>query len=377
MSDTNENESQIILPDDEKLMLSVSPHISTCETTRRIMCKVLLALFPAVFASVLLFGMRAFWVILFTTVCCVGAEALWCFFAKKPILNTIGDCSAIVTGVLLAMNLSAEIPYYICIIGAFLAIWLAKQVFGGLGHNPFNPALVARVGLLIAFPAAMTTWGPVKASLSDDAPANAQCVVQGVMYETPPAALTAPDAVSCATPLGIVKTTPKILGHSLEAENNFSDIDDSSKYWDFFLGKKSGCLGETSVLALLLGGLMLIGFKLINWRVPVCYIGTVAIITGTVNYFCPGVTPTPLFHILTGGLMIGAIFMATDMVTSPITNAGCVIFAIGCGVVASVIRIWGNYPEGVSFSIIFMNALVPLIDRLCSQRPFGYVTKRG
>ena len=131
------------------------------------------------------------------------------------------------------------------------------------------------------------------------------------------------------------------------------------------------------MLALLIGGLILIGLRLINWRVPVCFIGTVAIITGIVNYFFPGLTPTPLFHLLTGGLMLGAFFMATDMVTSPITSTGCILFAVGCGVITSLIRIWGNYPEGVSFSILFMNALVPLIDRCCAQRPFGYVRKRG
>ena len=158
---------------------------------------------------------------------------------------------------------------------------------------------------------------------------------------------------------------------------NFSRIDNEALLWRYFWGQKGGCIGETSVIALLIGGLLLIAFNLINWRVPVCYIGTVAVITGVVHWFLPGVTPTPLFHILTGGLMLGAFFMATDMVTSPITGAGCVVFAVGCGVITSVIRIWGNYPEGVSFSILFMNALVPLIDRWCGRRPFGYVAKRG
>ena len=143
-----------------------------------------------------------------------------------------------------------------------------------------------------------------------------------------------------------------------------------------FWGCRGGCIGETCIPALLLGGIILLAFNLINWRVPLCFIGTVAIVTGTVNLFMPGVTPPAIFHLLCGGLFLGAFFMATDMVTSPITGSGCVVFAIGCGLITSVIRIWGNYPEGVSFSILFMNALVPLIDRWCGNRPFGYVRQR-
>ncbi len=369
-----ENKSEIMLPTGSHLVLSVSPHLTGTESVRRIMYKVLLALVPACLAGIWFFGIRALFVMLITVICCVAAEALWCFFAKKPVGETVADGSAALTGLLLALNLPPQVPYWICLIGALLAIWLGKQVFGGLGNNPFNPALVARVALLIALPAAMTTWSPAR-GMTADAPAAASWYSPAALSELDSGA--ALDTVTCATPLGVVGTTAKIVENSPQAESNFSAVDNPEMYLGYFLGAKGGCIGETSVLALLLGGLLLISFKLINWRVPVCYIGTVAVMTGIIHYFFPGVTPTPLFHLLTGGLMLGAFFMATDMVTSPITPTGCILFAVGCGVITSLIRIWGNYPEGVSFSILFMNALVPLIDRCCAQRPFGYVAKRG
>ncbi len=359
---SEEKDDKLMLPTGKLLVLSSSPHLSTGESVRRIMLKVLLALLPAAAAGVWFFGLRALWVILFTTVCCVGAEALWCLLAKKPVLPTVLDCSAAVTGVLLALNLPAGVPFYIPLIGAFLAIWLGKQVFGGLGHNPFNPALVARVGLLIALPAAMTSW-PVPRGMDQGYPNVGKFI-------------SAPDAVTCATPLGVAGGTAKITDDVTAAKRNFAAVDSPALMKRYFFGARGGCIGETCVPALLLGGLILFAFNLINWRVPLCFAGTVAVVTGLVNFFWPGVTPPALFHLLTGGLLLGAIFMATDMVTCPITGTGCVIFAVGCGLITSVIRIWGNYPEGVSFSILFMNALVPLIDRWCSKRPFGYVSRR-
>ncbi len=361
----NENKSEVRLPSGSELVLSVSPHLTGSDSVRRIMYKVLLSLVPAAVAGVFFFGFYALVVMLATMLFCIGAEALWCKLAGKPVMGTIADGSAALTGLLLAMNLPPGVPLWVCLVGAFIAIWLGKQVFGGLGHNPFNPALVARVGLLIALPAIMTTW-PAPRSLGEPEAAMIERNVTGATT----------DATSGATPLGEVSTTPKILDRTPQAEMNFSSVDSDRYYWRYFLGEKGGCIGETSVLALLIGGIMLICFNLINWRVPICYIGTVAVFTGLVNFFFPGVTPTPLFHLLTGGLMLGAFFMATDMVTSPITGTGCIIFAIGCGIITSVIRIWGNYPEGVSFSILFMNALVPLIDRWCVRQPFGYVAKR-
>ena len=371
----NETNRDVMLPTGSKFVLSSSPHLHGAENVRRIMYRVVLALLPAAAAGVWFFGVSALCVILATMIFCVGAEALWCKLAGKPVVGTISDCSAALTGLLLALNLPPGTPLWACLIGALLAIWLGKQVFGGLGNNPFNPALVARVGLLIAIPGIMTTWAPAAGMTGKGYPEAAEFYSPAALADLK--AGKPLDSVTCATPLGVAGTTKKVLGRTLEAETNFSKIDNEALLWRYFLGQKGGCIGETSVIALLIGGILLIAFNLINWRVPVCYIGTVAIITGVVNWFLPGVTPTPLFHILTGGLMLGAFFMATDMVTSPITGTGCVVFAIGCGVITSVIRIWGNYPEGVSFSILFMNALVPLIDRWCGRRPFGYVAKRG
>ena len=357
---SEEVKNDVKLPTGKRLVLSSSPHISTSESVRKIMIKVLVALLPACAAGVWFFGWRALLVIVLCTVFCVGAEALWCVLAKKPVGPTVGDCSAAVTGVLLALNLPPGVPWYVPLIGAFLAIWLGKQVFGGLGCNPFNPALVARVGLLIAIPAVMTTWQSPR-GMDEKYPNEKEFRI---------------DARTCATPLGLAGQRPKSLEHDVAAKKNFRSVSNAALLKRYFIGQRGGCIGETCAPALILGAILLFAFNLINWRVPLCFAGTVMVISGVVNFFMPGVTPPPLFHLLTGGLLLGAIFMATDMVTCPITGLGCVVFAIGCGVITSVIRIWGNYPEGVSFSILFMNALVPLIDRWCTDRPFGYVRKR-
>ncbi|MDD5697152.1 MAG: RnfABCDGE type electron transport complex subunit D [Victivallaceae bacterium] len=355
----------VMLPKGNELVLSSSPHIHAAENVPSIMFKVIIALLPAVFAGILLFGAAALLVIAYCIVFSVAAELLWCKLAGKP-LSTVRDLSAVVTGLLLALNLSAGVPWWLCLIGAFIAIWLGKQVFGGLGHNPFNPALVARVALLIALPKYMTAWVPAKFM-------NGNAASYARQFFTPAAwnsVLGAPlDGVTCATPLGLVGTTAKVLG---PAPGVFAEVANPTAYLQYFLGNVGGCLGETSALALLIGGLLLVLFKLIKWQIPVFYLGTVAVFTAVINYCFPGVTPPALFHLLTGGLMLGAIFMATDMVTSPMTEPGAIIFGIGCGIVTCVIRIWGNYPEGVSFAILFMNALVPLIDRFATKKPFGY-----
>ena len=354
----------IKLPTGKNLVLSSSPHLSVGASLQKIMGGVLLAMLPAVIAAVYFFGIRALLVILYTTFCCVAAEAVWCRFAGKPALKTVSDCSAAVTGVLLALCLPVSVPLYVPPIGAILAIWLGKQVYGGLGNNPFNPALVARVGLLIALPAAMTAWTPSRGMVEENYP-------QRQLF------ISSTDAVTCATPLGVAKNSVKSSDNTvLATTGEENSVDDNELYIRYFLGDRAGCLGETSVLALLLGFLVLVALNLINWRVPVLFIGTVAIVTFAANRIAPESCPSSLFHILNGGLLLGAIFMATDMVTSPITGLGCVVFAIGCGVVTSVIRLWGSYPEGVSFAILFMNALVPLIDRWCGGRPFGYVRMR-
>ncbi|MCF7853439.1 MAG: RnfABCDGE type electron transport complex subunit D [Candidatus Pacebacteria bacterium] len=325
-------EETVKLPNPSSLVVSSSPHIHQPQNARRVMLTVVLALLPACVAGVYFFGWPALRVILVTSIACIAFEAFFCKLFKRP--NAIGDFSALLTGILLGMNLSAATPWWVCVIGALLAIGLGKQLYGGLGYNIFNPALVGRVGLLIAFPKLMTTW------------------------VTPTPGNFLPDAVTTATPLDLA-----------------SQGTINADYFNYFVGNMGGCIGETSAAALLLGGVVLVYFGYIRWQVPTAYITTLALITWGVHLANPATTPTPLFHILTGGLMIGAIFMATDMVTSPMTKLGAVVFGIGCGVVTCVIRVWGNYPEGVSFAILFMNALVPLINRYTATRPFGLATR--
>ena len=328
----SEAETTVIqLPDATKLVVSNSPHIRGGETISKIMVQVLIALLPAAIAAVWFFGLAALEVMVLCTVGCMAVEVLWKKAAKQP-TDSWKDGSAALTGLLLAMNLSAGAPWWICILGSLLAIGLGKQLFGGLGYNPFNPALVARVALLVGFPKLMTEW----------------------IAPQPGKWFVSCDAMTGATPLGAQG----------KAVASISDL---------FYGNVGGCLGETSALALLIGGAFLLARGLIKWQIPASFIGTVALISGLAHHFNPELTPPALYHVLAGGLMIGAFFMATDMVTSPMTANGALIFGFGCGVITSVIRIWGGYPEGVSFSILFMNALTPLIDRYTIGKPFGYI----
>lgn len=371
---SEENNPAIMLPKADDLILSSSPHIHSSVDIRKVMFKVILALVPALIASVIFFGWDALRVILITALSAVVAEGLWLWLARRP-LTPLCDLSALLTGLLLAMNLPSNASWWVCVLGSFIAIWVGKQVFGGLGHNIFNPALVARVALLIALPAAMTTWTPTGGVMEKSLHLSSgdKVAVKSVMYEEGAKSISSATPSSGATPLGEVaelKRTPK-------GEKTFSSITHKKDYVKYFLGERLGSLGETSCLALLIGGIALMFMKLIKWQIPIFYIATVAVFTWIVHACAPEMTPPPLFHLLTGGLLLGAFFMATDMVTSPMTAWGCVIFGIGCGVITCVIRIWGGYPEGVSFSILLMNALVPLIDRCCQLRPFGYVRNRA
>lgn len=323
----SEEISTIKLPDPSRLIVSNSPHMRDKPTINRIMLTVVAALLPACAIAVGFFGVAALIVLAICVVSCVLIEEGWNKLVKRS--PTWKDGSAILTGLLLAMNLNAGTPWWVCILGCFLAIILGKQLYGGLGANPFNPVLVARVGLLIGFPGIMTTWD--KAEL-------------GVMSI---------NGITAATPLGLAPGETFIK--------------------DMLFGNVGGCLGETSVIALLIGGAILIGFKLIKWQVPAVFIGTVFVITSVAHLSNPEVYHSPFAHIFSGGLMLGAFFMATDMVTSPMTQRGAVIFGLGCGIITSLIRLWGSYPEGVSFAILFMNALTPLIDRVSISKPFGYV----
>lgn len=302
----------------KKLIVSPSPHDENYMKTSGIMFNVIIALIPALCIGCYIFGWR---VITLTAVCissCMIFEYLSRRLMKRS--NTITDLSAVVTGVLLAMNLPVTLPYWMAVIGCFVAIVIVKQLFGGLGQNFANPAITARIVLMISFPAAMTHW------------------IKPASYEY--------DAVSSATPLSIG-----------EGENLPS-------YIDLLLGNVGGCLGETCALALLAGGLYLAARKIISLAAPTAFIGSLAVLMAIAG-------EDPLYHILAGGVFLGAFFMATDYATTPITFKGKLVFGLGCGIITFVIRHFGSYPEGVSFSILLMNILTPYIDQLTRTKVFG------
>lgn len=307
----------------QELILSGSPHIKSSQKTSRIMLDVVIALIPACIAAVYFFGAGCLMTIALCIISAVGCEAAVQYFTKKAV--TISDLSAVVTGLLLALNLPPNVPWYIPVCGSAFAIIIVKQCFGGLGHNFMNPALAARCFLLISWPVAMTTFVAPFAGV---------------------------DAVASATPLGILK----------EGGDAIPGL------FDMFIGKVGGSMGETSVLALLIGGVYLLIRRVISWRIPLTYLGTVAIFT-----LCTGQPAMVLFELFAGGLMLGAFFMATDYVSSPSSPKAQLVFGIGCGVVTMVVRLWGGYPEGVSFSILFMNLLTPLLDKALRPKVFGEV----
>lgn len=312
----------------EKLIVSSSPHFNGKKTTQNIMLDVIIALTPAMIASVILFGFRAMVVILTCIASCVLSEYICRRVMKRS--QTVGDLSCVVTGILLALNLPVTINPLISVFGGVIAIVVVKQMFGGIGQNFVNPALTARIILMNSFPARMTHW-----TAAFDYSATA-------------------DAVTTATPLGILSEG---AGGQLPS------------YLDMFLGKTGGCLGETCALAILIGGIYLILRRVISPVIPVTYLATAALFS-----FLFG--RDPLFDLLSGGLMLGAFFMATDYTTSPLYFWGRVVFAVGCGALTLVIREFGSLPEGVSYSIILMNILTPLIERYIKPRAFGLVKEK-
>jgi electron transport complex protein RnfD len=328
--------------DTTKYIVSTNPHAHSGSSVQRIMLDVIIALMPAMLLSFYFFGWQA---VRLVTVCVGGSVAIEALCRKMMGRNlAIDDLSAIVTGLLLAFNLPPSLSSGKALIGCIFAIAIAKQVFGGIGYNPFNPALIGRIALLISFPVAMTRWpGP----LNPERWANLSWV----------------DAETTATPLHYVR---------LGAENAQLPTVDTASIMHSLLGNTNGCIGEVSALALLLGGAYLLWRRCITWHTPVAYIGTVAIFAAILRIVRPEANVPAIYHVLNGGLMLGAIFMATDMVTTPITKLGMLIFGVGCGIITMVIRRWGGYPEGVSFAIVLMNAITPLINRATRPRVFGH-----
>ena len=297
-----------------KLISSISPHFSSSITTTKIMLDVIIALIPAAIASVVIFGIRSLLVIGVCVVVCIFSE--WGFekICKKE--NTISDLSAVVTGMILAFNLPVTIPLWQAAFGSLVAIVVVKQLFGGIGQNFANPAITARIIMMTAFSGTMTNW-------------------------------VIPDASSSATPLALM------------AKGQTQAL---PSYLNMFLGMRGGCLGETCILALLIGGIYLLVKRVISWHTPVAFIGTVALM----SFICG---KDVLYQLMAGGLILGALFMATDYSSTPATKSGKIIFGIGCGLITVLIRFWGNFPEGVSFSILIMNILTPYIEKLTRSKP--------
>ncbi len=352
-----------VLANKLELALSVSnaPHLKGKKDTARIMRLVSIALIPALAASVYFHGWRSLVLTAIGAVSAVVFEALTQWLMKKPI--TIADGSAIVTGILLAFNLPYNVPFWMPIIGSFVAIAIAKQAFGGLGFNLFNPALVGRAVLLAAWPVHMTTdWSPLPnlANISGT-------TIDAISSATPLAALKA-SAATIADPTA----TTEALAQANEVVSQLTGVGGLSK---LALGQVGGTIGETSAILLLLGALFLVIVKVVDWRIPAGYFGTVIVFMSIFGWV--GDSWTGLFHLLAGGLMLGVLFMATDMVTSPVTKKGRLIFGIGAGLLAAVIRLWGGYPEGVSYSILLMNAATPLIDRFTVPKFFGAKKKEA
>lgn len=318
----------------EYLTVSASPHVRTSDTTRSLMLTVLIALLPALVWGIYTYGLRALVVTLLSTFTCVASEIVYEKLMKKPI--TAGDLSAAVTGVILAFNLPPTIPYYLVAIGAVFAIVVVKQLFGGIGKNFLNPALAARVFLFVAWSKPMSTfvapgWVPILGSSAD--------------------------VVATATPLASIKS------------GDLSQI--NLDVVEAFIGNKAGCIGEISCMLLLVGGVLLLVRKVITWHVPVSFIGTVALLT---YIFAPSTADAVsfmIYSVMSGGLFLGAIFMATDYVTCPVTPTGRIIYGIGCGAITVFIRFFAGFNEGVSFAILIMNLFVWYIDKFTRPKPFG------
>jgi electron transport complex protein RnfD len=378
------------------LKVSLSPHVHGGNSVKKEMYGVILAMIPAMLVSFWFFGIGAVSVTLTAVISAVFFE----YIIQKYLIGgkpTIMDGSAVITGMLLAFNVPSNLPLWILIIGVLVAIGVGKMSFGGLGQNPFNPALVGRVFLLISFPVNMTTWPTAGSRFVNWFAPVVEKNVDGQLVKM--IGDTPLDAVTGATPLGVIGenvgtvaekitaagdtlrhviTVPDILqGKVMVGDVVLKTFENVPTTMDLFMGSIGGSLGEVSAIALILGGLFLIWRKIISWHIPVAMLGSMAIFAGILHLANPNEYVGPLFHILTGGALLGAFFMATDMVTSPMTKLGGIIFGVGIGVLTILIRVFGSYPEGVSFAILIMNAFVPIINTYVKPKRFGEVKKNG
>jgi len=323
------------------ITVAPSPHFYTRDSVPRIMYDVIIALIPALLASFFLFGLGALILCAISIASCIMWEyTITKFLLKKP--PTIWDGSAVITGLILAFNVPSNLPHWIMVIGALVAIGIGKLSFGGLGNNPFNPALVGRVFMIISFPMQMTNW-PI--AMQDR--------------------LRVLDVSTGATPLSVIKEGIK------NGEPISSLMEQIPSYFEMFIGKMGGSLGEVSALFLILGGIYLLIRKVITWHTPVSVLGSIVIFTGILWLIDPTTNADPLFHVISGGALLGALFMASDYATSPMTPKGMLIFGLGIGLITVVIRVYGSYPEGISFAILIMNAFVPLLNKYFRPKRFG------
>ena len=328
---------------ENKFIVSLSPHVHSGDSVRKNMYGVLIALVPAFIMSLVYFGLGALIVTATSVAACVFFEWAIVKFLMKKDTCTVCDGSAIITGVLLAFNLPSNLPIWIIIIGALFAIGVGKMSFGGLGNNPFNPALLGRVFLLLSFPVQMTTW-PVVGQLT-----------------------TYADATTGATPLALM---------SQALHGDMSALQQLPGAWELFVGNSGGCIGEVSVIALLIGLVYMLVRKIISWHIPVSIMVTVLVFGYIMHFADPAKYANGLVQLFSGGLMLGAIFMATDYATSPMSHKGMLIYGVSIGVLTVVIRLFGAYPEGMSFAILIMNAFTPLINNYCKPKRFGEVAKK-
>ena len=316
------------------LTVSGSPHVHSEQTTQKIMWSVVIALLPAFLVAIYYFGISALLVTLVSIASCMFFEWLIGKYLLKT-ENTVCDGSAVITGMLLAFNLPSNVPLWMVIIGALVAMGVGKMTFGGLGKNPFNPALVGRVFMFLSFPTAVA------------------------LSEWP---MPHPMFSSCATDAVTGPTTLNLIAHG----------GDLPKLSDLFLGATGGSFGEVSALAIIIGGIYMLYKKIITWHIPVAFLGTAFVFAGLLWLIDPTSFVNPLYHLFAGGMMLGAVFMATDMVTSPVTHKGQLIFGAGCGLLTIIFRCFGPMPEGVSFAILIMNAVTPLINKFVKTDKFGY-----